>query len=219
MVTQWSQTFNTLSFTNRNVLVNNNSAYTQQWYEWRHNTHRNLEDSASAYHTPTWNKHRKWRLPSWLHVTIDHAQSLLLIIAVIDEHWHTKTQLGHPINAFFSHILGFSARSHVLGVYLFSSVASYISPTAFLLSPHLALGSRPSCSALSAPIIISAFFSFVCLPDFNSSGCSYRYWGNPQLFTIKAWKLYAVVPFPHSDCASLWNLTETVWYLRAEVVH
>lgn len=72
-----------------------------------------------------------------------------------------------------------------------------------LHSFSLALGFRPLGSAPSAPIIISAFFSFVCLPDFNSSGCSYRYWGHLQLFTIKARKLYAVVSFPLSDYASL----------------
>lgn len=144
---------------------------------------------------------------------------LLLIIRVIDENWHAESQPARPLNAFISVISGAIRLSHVLGFYLFSSVSSYIIPPAFLLSPHLALGSRPSCTAPSAPIIISAFFPFVCLPDFNSSGCSYRYGGNLQLFTIKARKLYALMSSPVSDRAPLWNLTETVLNLRAEVVH
>lgn len=104
--------------------------------------------------------------------TINHR--LLLMITVADLHWHTKTQPAPSLKAFIAVISGAFRLSHVLGFYLFCSVSSYIILPAFLFFPHLALGSRPSCSAPSAPIIISAFFSFVCLPDFNSSGCSYR---------------------------------------------
>lgn len=138
------------------------------------------------------------RLPTWLHATINLGNHRrLLLITVIDKHWHTKTQPAGPLNAFISVISGAFRLSRVLGFYLFSSVSFYIIPTAFLLSSRLALGSGPLCAALSAPIIISAFFPFVCLPDFNSSGCSYRYWGHLQLFTIKARKLYALVSFSY----------------------
>lgn len=138
-----TNTFNTLNFTDRNTTVNliNNSGHYQV--------------NSTLICVKTQQAQEPWGFSICVSHTgmketqeVEVIHQLLLIITVIDEHWHTKTQPTRPLNAFISVISGAFRLSHVLGFYLFSSVSSYIIPTAFLLScPWLSsLGLCSVCS-------------------------------------------------------------------------